>query len=180
MRRSGRTDSSFAPELGPRLPYPADLILQRVHSLGNVIIGDDVEIGAGTTIDRATLEATRIGKGTKIDGQVHVAHNVTIGENCLICGKVGISGSVNIGDRVRIGGGAGIADHITIGTEAIVGADAGVGTNVPAGMFVFGSPAMRRDRMMEIIQYLGRQKALHAKVDDINARMARLEQMIRK
>jgi UDP-3-O-[3-hydroxymyristoyl] glucosamine N-acyltransferase len=129
---------SFAPELGPRMPYPPELTLMRVHSLGNVVIGDDVEIGALTTIDRSTLEATRIGNGTKIDNQVHIAHNVTIGERCLIAGKVGIAGSTKIGDRVRIGGGAGISDHLTIGTEAIVGAGSGVGSNVPEKVFVSG------------------------------------------
>jgi UDP-3-O-[3-hydroxymyristoyl] glucosamine N-acyltransferase len=175
----GSDGFSFAPELGPRLPYPADLMLKRVHSLGNVIIGDDVEIGAGTSIDRATLEATRIGNGTKIDNQVHIGHNVTIGEKCIICGKVGISGSVTIGDRVRIGGGAGIADHLTIGTAAIVGAGSGVGTNVPEGVFVFGYPAMRHQRTMEFIKYLGRQKALHVKVDDLKSRMAMLERAIK-
>jgi len=75
----GSDGFSFAPELGPRMPYPPELVLTRVHSLGNVIIGDDVEIGAGTTIDRSTLQATRIGNGTKIDNHVHIGHNVKIG-----------------------------------------------------------------------------------------------------
>lgn len=171
----GSDGFSFAPELGPRMPYPANLTPMRVHSLGTVTIGDDVEIGAGTSIDRATLEATRIGNGTKIDNHVHIGHNVTIGESCIICGKVGIAGSVTLGDRVRIGGGAGIADHLTIGTEAIVGAGSGVGTNVPERTFVFGYPALRHDRMMEFIQYSGRQKALHSKVDEIETRLAGLE-----
>lgn len=176
----GSDGFSFAPELGPRLPYPADLELRRVHSLGTVTIGDDVEIGAGTSIDRATLEATRIGNGTKIDNHVHIGHNVTIGESCLICGKVGISGSATIGDRVRIGGGVGISDHVAIGTEAIVAAGSGVGANVPERTFVSGYPAMRHERTMEIIHYLGRQKALHVKVDDIKSQIAELEQGSKK
>jgi UDP-3-O-[3-hydroxymyristoyl] glucosamine N-acyltransferase len=140
-----------------------------------VIIGDDVEIGANSTIDRATLQSTRIGAGTKIDNQVQIGHNVTIGLNCLICGKVGISGSVTIGDRVRIGGGAGIADHVTIGTEAIVGAASGVGTDVPAGSYVFGYPAVSIDRALEQYRYLGRQKILHRRIHEIAARLENLE-----
>jgi UDP-3-O-[3-hydroxymyristoyl] glucosamine N-acyltransferase len=172
----GADGFSFAPELGPRMPYSPDLLLKRVHSLGNVTIGDDVEIGANTTIDRATLRATRIGAGTKIDNQVQIGHNVTIGMNCLICGKVGISGSVTIGDRVRIGGGAGIADHVTIGTEAIVGAASGVGMDVREGTYVFGYPAVTIDRALEQYRYLARQKMLHRKVNEIATRVAEIEQ----
>jgi len=171
----GADGFSFAPELGPRMPYPLELALKRVHSLGGVIIGDDVEIGANSTIDRATLQSTRIGAGTKIDNQVQIGHNVTIGLNCLICGKVGIAGSVTIGDRVRIGGGAGIADHVTIGTEAIVGAASGVGTDVPAGSYVFGYPAVSIDRALEQYRYLGRQKMLHRRINEIAARLENLE-----
>jgi UDP-3-O-[3-hydroxymyristoyl] glucosamine N-acyltransferase len=171
----GADGFSFAPELGPRMRYSSELELKRVHSLGGVIIGDDVEIGANSTIDRATLQSTWIGAGTKIDNQVQIGHNVTIGLNCLICGKVGISGSVTIGDRVRIGGGAGIADHVTIGNEAIVGAASGVGSDVPAGSYVFGYPAVSIDRALEQYRYLGRQKMLHRKINEIAARLEALE-----
>ena len=171
----GADGFSFAPELGPRMPYPPELVLKRVHSLGGVIIGDDVEIGANSTIDRATLRSTRIGSGTKIDNQVQIGHNVTIGMNCLICGKVGISGSVAIGDRVRIGGGAGIADHVTIGNEAIVGAASGVGSDVAEGVYVFGYPAVAIDRALEQYRYLGRQKLLHRKINEIATRVEELE-----
>ena len=171
----GSDGFSFAPELGPRMPYPSELALLRVHSLGNVIIGDDVEIGAGTTIDRSTLEATRIGTGTKIDNHVHIGHNVTIGEKCLIAGMVGIAGSTKIGDRVRIGGGTGISDHLTIGTEAIVGAGSGVGSNVAEKSFVVGYPAVPYRRMVDQVLYLGRQRTLHENVDDLKARLEALE-----
>jgi UDP-3-O-[3-hydroxymyristoyl] glucosamine N-acyltransferase len=171
----GADGFSFAPELGPRMPYPADLKLERVHSLGRVIVGDDVEIGANTTIDRATLRSTRIGSGTKIDNQVQIGHNVTIGMNCLICGKVGISGSAVIGDRVRIGGGAGIADHVRIGNEAIVGAASGVGSDVPAGRYVFGYPAVAIDRALEQYRFLGRQKILHRRISEIAMRLEEIE-----
>ena len=176
----GSDGFSFAPDLGPRMTYPADVVLTRVHSLGNVVIGDDVEIGAATTIDRSTVQATRIGKGTKIDNHVHIGHNVTIGEGCIIAGKTGISGSVIIGDRVRIGGGAGLADHLKIGTEAIIGAGSGVGTDVPDGVFVMGSPAMPRDRFIELLLNLGRQKTLRAKVNEMWSRYENLERLNKK
>ena len=143
------------------------MTLTRVHSLGNVAIGDDVEIGACTTIDRATLETTRIGRGTKIDNHVHIGHNVTIGESCVVCGMVGISGSVTIGDRVRLGGGVGVGDHVRIGDQAVVAAGSGVASNVAAGAFVSGYPAMPHQRVVGAILYAGRQKRLHEKVEGL-------------
>lgn len=155
------------------LPGPSGA--QRVHSLGTVFIGDDVAIGAGTTIDRATMAATKIGRGTKIDNLVQIAHNVTIGENCLICGMVGISGSVRIGDRVQIGGGAGIADHVTVGSDVMIAAGSGVGSNVADGAAVSGYPARKHERTLEGLVYLGRQKALHEKVGALQLRLEQLE-----
>ncbi len=119
-----------------------DAMPRRIHALGTVIVGDDVEIGAATTIDRATLRATRIGRGTKIDNQVQIAHNVVIGEACLICGQVGIAGSAVIGDRVLLSAGSGVADYITVGDDAEVTAGAGVVTRVAAGEKVAGAPAV--------------------------------------
>jgi len=137
----GSDGFSFAPDLMSAVAFTPDVTLSRVHSLGNVTIGDDVEIGACTTIDRATLESTRIGRGTKIDNHVHIGHNVTIGESCIVCGKVGISGSVTVGDRVRIGGGVGIGDHLRVGDQAVIGAGSGVASNVAAGVFVSAKAA---------------------------------------
>ncbi len=115
--------------------------LCRVPQLGKVIIEDDVEIGANTTVDRATMGATRIGKGTKIDNLVQVAHNVTIGENTVIAAQVGISGSTIIGNNVKIGGQAGFVDHIQVGDRVSVGAQAGVTKSIPSGAVVSGYPA---------------------------------------
>jgi UDP-3-O-[3-hydroxymyristoyl] glucosamine N-acyltransferase len=144
----------------------------RIHSLGNVTVGDDVEIGANTTIDRATLETTRIGDGTKIDNQVQIGHNVRIGESCLVCGKVGIAGSVEIGDRVLLGGGVGIADHIKIGSDAIVAAGSGVGTSIAAGAKVSGYPAMPHERSVETFMFLSRHKRVLRDLDEVKARLA--------
>lgn len=114
---------------------------RKVPQIGRVIIGDDVEIGANTTIDRATTSATVIGRGTKIDNQVHIAHNVTIGEHCIIAGKVGISGSCRIGNRVVLAGQVGLADHVSIGDGAVVLARAAVLNDLPAGGTYSGIPA---------------------------------------
>jgi UDP-3-O-[3-hydroxymyristoyl] glucosamine N-acyltransferase len=148
----------------------------RINSIGTVVLGDDVEVGANSAIDRATLAATRIGKNTKIDNLVQIGHNVVIGENCLICGMVGISGSVKIGDRAVIGGGVGIADHVTIGSDAMIAAGSGVGSNVAAGSIVAGYPAMPRDRAVEQVRNIARLRKLFQEVDEMRKRLACLEQ----
>jgi UDP-3-O-[3-hydroxymyristoyl] glucosamine N-acyltransferase len=167
----GSDGFSFAPDLTSTAAFAPDVKVMRVHSLGSVVVGDDVEIGACTTIDRATIESTRIGRGTKIDNHVHIGHNVSIGESCMVCGMVGISGSVTIGDRVRLGGGVGIGDHVRIGDQAVVGAGSGVGSNVAAGAFVTGYPAVPHQRALENILYAGRQKRLHEKVEGLASRL---------
>jgi UDP-3-O-[3-hydroxymyristoyl] glucosamine N-acyltransferase len=171
----GADGFSFAPDLMSASAFTAAVAVQRVHSLGNVVIGDDVEIGACTTIDRATLESTRIGRGSKIDDHVHIGHNVTIGESCILCGMVGISGSVVMGDRVRLGGGVGVGDHVRIGDQAVVAAGSGVGSDVAPGAFVSGYPAQPHARSVEQHLYLGRQKRLHDKVAGMAARLDEFE-----
>jgi UDP-3-O-[3-hydroxymyristoyl] glucosamine N-acyltransferase len=109
--------------------------------LGYVRIGSDVEIGAGTTIDRGTYGATSIGDGTKIDNQVQIAHNCRIGKHNLICAQVGIAGSTSTGDYVVMGGQAGLRDHVHIGTGARLSAMAGITNNVPDGVVMLGIPA---------------------------------------
>ncbi|MDQ2079778.1 UDP-3-O-(3-hydroxymyristoyl)glucosamine N-acyltransferase [Xanthobacteraceae bacterium Astr-EGSB] len=113
----------------------------KVPQIGRVIIQDDVEIGAGSAIDRGGLGDTCIGEGTKIDNLVHIAHNVTIGRHCIITGQCGIAGSVTVGDHVMFGGQAGVADHLSIGSGAMIGAKSGVVSNVPAGERWLGYPA---------------------------------------
>jgi UDP-3-O-[3-hydroxymyristoyl] glucosamine N-acyltransferase len=174
----GADGFSYAPDLASPTAFVPGMVVTRVHSLGTVELADEVEIGAGTTIDRSTIETTRIGRATKIDNHVHIGHNVTVGESCMICGMVGISGSVRIGDRVRLGGGVGVADHVTIGDQAVVAAGSGVASNVAAGTLVSGFPAQPHQRSTEQFYYMTRQKRLHGKVDEISARLEAVERSV--
>lgn len=114
----------------------------RINSLGSVRIGDDVEMGAGSAIDRGTLTDTVIGSGTKLDNLVQIGHNVRIGKTCLLCGQVGVGGSAVVGDRVVLGGQAGVADHVTIGDNVLAAGKAGVSSNVPPNRAIMGNPAI--------------------------------------
>ncbi len=124
----------------------SDTGMKKIQQVGWVEIGDDVEIGANTTVDRGALGATRIGSGTKIDNLVQIAHNVEIGRHCIMAAQVGISGSTKIGDGVVFGGQVGVVGHIEVGDDVQVGAQSGVATSVEAGKKIFGSPA--RDIML--------------------------------
>lgn len=127
-----------------------DLGQQRFPHVGTVVIGDDVEIGANTTIDRAKTGATVIGNGTKIDNLVMVAHNVKIGRNCVIAAMTGIAGSAQIGDNVTLAAQVGVKDHVTIGDGSVVAAKAGVIGDLPAGSFVSGYPAREHSSQMRV------------------------------
>lgn len=116
----------------------------KVPQVGNVVIGDDVEVGANTCIDRGALGSTSIGTGSKIDNLVQVGHNNKIGQHVILCGLTGVSGSCTIEDYAILAGAAGIADHLTIGQGAVVMARAGVANDVPAKTQVFGSPAKEK------------------------------------
>ena len=115
---------------------------RKVLQVGNVIIQDDVEIGANTCIDRAALGSTVIGQGTKMDNLIHVAHNVSIGRHCLITGQVGFAGSTRMGDYCVVAAQSGIADHLKIGNQVTIGAKSGVMRDIEDGGKVFGIPAM--------------------------------------
>ena len=130
--------------------------MQKIMSLGSIEIGDDVEIGAGTTIDKATFSATRIGKRTKIDNQVQIGHNVEIGEDCLIVAQVGLAGSARIGDRVVLAGKVGVADHVRVGSDSIVAAGSGVAGNVPERELYAGYPAQQKDKKFAELKALYR------------------------
>jgi UDP-3-O-[3-hydroxymyristoyl] glucosamine N-acyltransferase len=118
-----------------------DGTFSKIPQIGNVIIEDDVEIGANTTIDRATLGITLIRKGVKLDNHIQIAHNVEIGENTVIAAQTGIAGSTKIGSNCLIGGQVGVAGHLTIGNNVRVQAQSGIGKNIPDGEIIQGSPA---------------------------------------
>lgn len=124
---------------------------EQLQTCGNVVIHDDVKIGAGCTIDKGVTSDTVIGKGTIMDNLVHVAHDVVIGEMCLFAAGVGIAGCCNIGNRVTLWGQVGIASDITIGDQAVVQAQSGVSENIPEGKIYFGTPAYdARAKMKEV------------------------------
>lgn len=132
---------------------------RKVPQVGTVLIQDDVEVGAGVTIDRGTLGPTLIGRGTKIDNLVQIGHNVQIGEHCIVVAQVGIAGSTKIGNFVQIGGQVGIAGHLKIGDRAMIAAQSGVMHDIPAEEKWFGSPAQpdrKAKRMLLAIQQLPR------------------------
>jgi UDP-3-O-[3-hydroxymyristoyl] glucosamine N-acyltransferase len=130
---------------------------RKVPQIGNVIIGDDVEIGANVTIDRGALGPTIIGKGTKIDNLVQIAHNVVVGEHCLIVSQAGISGSTKLGNYVIIAGQVGLAGHLKIGNHVVVAAQSGVMHDIPDGEKWLGYPAQpdkQTKRQMIAVQQL--------------------------
>jgi UDP-3-O-[3-hydroxymyristoyl] glucosamine N-acyltransferase len=122
---------------------PDDPRWHRIHSLGGVVIGDDVEIGANSCVDAGTIRATRVGAGTKIDSLVQVGHNVIVGMHCLLCAQAGVAGSTVLGDRVVVGGKAGLADNLKIGDDVVLGGGSIVLSNVPSGRVMMGYPATK-------------------------------------
>lgn len=136
----------------------------RIHSLGAVTIGDDVEIGANTCIDRGTIRDTVIGSGTKLDNLVHIGHNVQVGRDCLLCGQVGVAGSARIGDRVVLAGQVGVNDNIFVGDDVIAGGATKIFTNAPAGRVLLGYPAVKMETHVEMQKALRRLPRLAARV----------------
>jgi UDP-3-O-[3-hydroxymyristoyl] glucosamine N-acyltransferase len=155
-------------------------VFKKVPQIGNVVIGNDVEIGANVTIDRATTGSTVVGNGTKIDNLVQVGHNVKIGSNCIVVAQVGIGGSTEVGDGATLAGQAGLVGHIRIGEGATVAAQAGVVNSVPPGITVSGYPAREHMQANRIYASLQRLPELLKKIADLADRIERLEEKIRE
>jgi UDP-3-O-[3-hydroxymyristoyl] glucosamine N-acyltransferase len=144
---------------------------EKIPQVGIVEIGDDVEIGANTTLDRARFSRTVIGEGTKIDNLVQIGHNVIVGRHCLLCAQVGISGSTKLEDYVVLGGQVGLGGHITIGKGVKAGGQAGITTDIAAGSFVNGTPAIpfQLERRIAVLQQ--RLPDLFRRVDALEAEL---------
>jgi UDP-3-O-[3-hydroxymyristoyl] glucosamine N-acyltransferase len=152
----------------------------KVPQVGTVVIEDDVEIGANTTIDRATVGATRIGAGTKVDNLVQVGHNVRIGRGALLAAQVGLAGSATLEDRVTLGGQVGVQGHITIGRGAVAAGQSGVTNSVEPGRFVTGYPAIDNRAWRKASVVFARLPELRETVKALEARLAACEARLRE
>lgn len=146
----------------------------KIPQIGGVVIGDDVEIGAGVTIDRATTGNTIIGNGTKIDNLVQIAHNVKIGENAIIISQVGIAGSSQIGNYVILGGQVGVADHTIIDDGCMVGAQSGVMGHLKKGIYS-GSPVISHRDWLKSVSIFGRLPELNRKIKELEDKIENIE-----
>ena len=162
----GSDGYGYVPDSGSHLKIP---------QVGNVIIGDDAEIGANVTVDRGALGATTIGRGTKIDNLVQIAHNVVIGEHCLVVAQTGIAGSTKLGNYVVLAGQAGIGGHLKLGNHVTVAAQSGVMHNIPDGEKWFGYPAQpdrQTKRQLIAIQHLPELRRRVAELEKTAAKSA--------
>ncbi len=153
----------------------------KIPQMGTVVVEDDVEIGACVTVDRARFDKTLIGRGTKIDNLVQIAHNVRIGEDCLIIALAGIAGSARIGNNAIIAGQVGVAGHVTVGDRAVVAAQSGITKDVDPGTMMFGTPAdeySKATRVMAHVKRLPRYadeiRELKKKVQELEARQGKV------
>lgn len=167
----GSDGFGYAPD-GPSY-YP-------IPQIGIVVLEDDVEIGANSTVDRAALEVTLIKRGTKLDNLVQVAHNCQIGEDCMIVSQVGIAGSSKIGNHVTLAGQVGVVGHVSIGDNVIVGAQAGVPSALAPHGYYSGSPAMPHKDWLRVMGVLPRLPDMRKKVAELEKKIAALEARLAK
>jgi UDP-3-O-[3-hydroxymyristoyl] glucosamine N-acyltransferase len=149
-------------------------VQEKIPQIGTVLIEDDVEIGANVTIDRARFDKTIIGKGTKIDNLVQIAHNVIIGENCIIVAQAGISGSTIVGKGVILAGQAGLVGHITVGDGAVAAAQAGVTKSIPAHTMVSGYPARPHDVAKRVNACVQNLPQLYKRIKELEQKIEKL------
>ena len=147
---------------------------KKVAQIGNVVIEDNVEIGAGTTIDRATLGSTIIRKGVKLDNLIQIGHNVVVGENTVMAAQCGVAGSSKIGKNCMIGGQVGISGHLTIGDNVKMAAQCGVPSNVKDGQIIMGSPAMEASQYRKAFIYFRNFEKLVKRIDELEKEIERL------
>ena len=145
---------------------------EKVPQIGNVVVGNHVEIGANTTIDRATLGSTTISNGVKLDNLIQIAHNVSIGENTVIASQVGIAGSTKIGKNCMIGGQVGIVGHITIGDNVKIAAQSGIGSDLKNGAIVQGSPAFSVSEYKRSYIYFKKLPQLIKTIDELEKQLS--------
>lgn len=154
------------------VPGPAGIV--KIPQIGHVVIEDNVEIGANTVIDRAALDVTTIGTGTKIDNLVQVAHNVSIGAHCLIISQVGIAGSTKVGNGVILAGQVGVSDNLEIGNNVMVAAQSGISRNVPDNSKLGGSPAIDATTFYKVSASLQRLPGLVRSVRKLEKQLNKL------
>lgn len=167
----GSDGFGYAPDGSSYYPIP---------QIGIVVLEDDVEIGANTTIDRAALEVTLIRRGTKLDNLVQVAHNCQIGEDCMIVSQVGIAGSSKLGNHVTLAGQVGVVGHVSIGDNVIVGAQSGVPSDLDANNYFSGSPAMRHKDWLKAMGVMPRLPEMRKKIAELEKKIALLESRLEK
>lgn len=162
----GADGFGFAPQ--------SDNNYRKVAQIGNVIIEDNVEIGALTAIDRATMGSTIVKKGVKLDNLIQIAHNVVVGENTVIAAQSGIAGSSRVGKNCMFGGQVGISGHLTIGDEVKMAAQTGLTTNLKDGQIVMGSPAIDANRFRKAFVYFRNFEALVKRIDELEKKVSAL------
>jgi UDP-3-O-[3-hydroxymyristoyl] glucosamine N-acyltransferase len=147
----------------------------KIPQTGRVVIEDDVEIGAGTTIDRASVGESRIGRGTKIDNLVQIGHSCTVGEDTLLCAQVGLAGSSHIGSRVILAGQAGVAGHLTIGDDVVLTAKSATSHDVPAGKVISGIPAFDNKDWLRSTAAFRRLAEMQRRLRELEKKLEQLE-----
>jgi UDP-3-O-[3-hydroxymyristoyl] glucosamine N-acyltransferase len=167
----GSDGFGFAPDRGGYFKIP---------QVGIVVLEDDVEIGANTCIDRAAMGETRIGRGTKVDNLVQLAHGVKVGEHSIIVAQVGVAGSTTIGNHCTLGGQVGVAGHIKIGDRTMVGAQSGIAGNLPGGGIYSGTPAMpHKDWLKASVSY-GKLPEMRREIGRLRRQVEELAQLIKE